>query len=414
MAPSTRILSTALALLLGGSAFAQGHDRWHQQFRVRYWNPVASNDWVNLDLADLNGDGQPELLHGDPNWHPGGSRVDTGRVVILDGVTGDVLFERLGVQTGAKYGWKAKFIQDLDGDGTTDFAVLDQRGFRDYLHFYSGATFQAIGREAGYPDFVDFISAGDHDGDGMAEIVAVRNNLAVGPAMELLDGATGAVLKRKEISDVSIGLTRLGDLDGDGLPEIGAYRPGFPLGDEDSEILRGTNLRALPMFAAGVADSRLLADAGDVDGDGTPDILAGDQYADYNAISDSGLVQVVSGADGSILKVHHGFTGDQVGSILAKLGDVDGDGLGDYLIGSARMSFGSGYGQQAASVQLIDGATHAVEESFFARTDRLDGARTVAVDPATATEGPSFAVVDPRRSTFRPMVTRLYLFTYGP
>lgn len=414
MAPSTRILSTALALLLGGSAFAQGHDRWHQQFRVRFWNPVSSNDWVSLDLADLNGDGQPELLHGDPNWHAGGSRLDTGRVVILDGVTGDVLFERLGSQSSARYGFKAKFVEDMDGDGITDFAVLDQRSFRDYLHFYSGATFQSIGRDLGYPDFVDFVSAGDHDGDGIAEIVAVRNNLAVGPAMEILDGATGAVLKRRMIPDVSVGLARLGDLDGDGIPEIGAYRSYFGWGAEDlTEVLRGTNLRALPRFAPALETSLLLADAGDVDGDGTPDILAGDQYESHNGIIGSGLVQVVSGADGSILHTHHGYTGDRVGGILAKLGDVDGDGSGDYMIGSTFMSHGSGYGHQAASVQLIDGTTHAIEEQFFARTNRLDGARTVVVDPATATDGPTFAVVDPRKSSFRPMVTRLYLFTLG-
>lgn len=416
MAPFTRILFTSLCLLLlGGSAYAQGHDRWHQQFRVRFWNPVTSNDWVSLDLADLNGDGQPELLHGDPYWHAGGARSETGRVVVLDGVTGDVLFERLGSQSYARFGFKAKFMEDMDGDGVTDFAVLDQRNFRDYLHFFSGATFQSIGRDLGYPDFVDFVSAGDHTGDGIAEIVAVRNNLAVGPAMELLDGAHGAVLKRRLISDVSVGLARLGDLDGDGLPEIGAYRNSLFGGAENpTEVLRGTNLRALPMFAHAIETTSLLADAGDVDGDGIPDILAGDQYGYHNGIDSSGIAKVVSGADGSVLKTHYGYANDRVGGILGKLGDVDGDGFGDYMVGSRFMSFGLGYGHHAGSVHLISGATHTSMEQFYARSTRLDGARTVVVDPATAIDGPTFAVVDPRRSSFRPMVTRLYLFTYGP
>lgn len=417
MALNPHLCLTLAVFSMGTSTLCAqgGHDRWHQQFRVRYWNPVASNDWVNLDLADLNGDGQPELLHGDPYWHAGGRRSETGRVVVLDGATGDVLFQRLGSQSFANYGWKARFMEDMDGDGVMDFAILDQRNFRDYLHFYSGATFQSIGRENGYPDFVDFVSAGDHNGDGRAEFVAVRNNLAVGPALELLDGADGSVLKRRLIPDVSVGLSRLGDLDGDGLPEIGAYRPGFGWGVEDkTEVLRPTNLRALPMFAPALETCRLLADAGDVDGDGVPDILAGDQFASHDFISHSGIAKVVSGADGTVLALHHGYTGDQVGSILAKLGDVDADGFDDYMVGSARMSFGSGYGQEAASVQMVSGATHTEQAHFFARTNNLDGARTVAASPASATHGPSFAVIDPRRPTFRPMVTRLFLFTYGP
>ncbi|MGB0953117.1 MAG: FG-GAP repeat domain-containing protein [Planctomycetota bacterium] len=413
MAPTKRYLFTFLSLLVGGSAFAQGHDRWHQTFRIEIRNQVVSNDWVNLDLADLNGDGQPELLYADPYWHAGGARGETGRVMIRDGADGTLLFQQLGLQSYARYGTKARFIDDIDGDGVTDFVVTDQRSFNDYLYLYSGATFQRINREFGFPDFIDVISVGDHTGDGITELVAVRSNYAVGPALEMLDGATGDVLKRRELEDVSYSLARLGDLDGDGHPEIGFFRSFILWGDEESSILRGTNLRPLPLFSGEVGRSTRIADAGDVDGDGVPDILAGDQYFDHAGIDGSGIAKVVSGTDGSLLALHYGAASDFVGSILGKLGDVDGDGFGDYMIGSSRMTYDYGYGNHAGSVAIISGATHTEQSRFYAQADNAHSARMVVASPATATDGPTFGVVEPTYSIFQPMITRLSLFTYG-
>lgn len=410
-----RILIPLALFLSASSLLAQGHDRWHQQFRVRMWNPVSSNDWVQLDLADVNGDGEPDLLYGDPQFHDGGNRFDVGRVIVLDGVTGNLLFEVVGTLRGGLLGTKARFLEDIDGDGVADIAVTDRQIGKNFLHLYSGATFQKLNRRLGFPDFVDVISVGDHTGDGRAELAAVRNNRAVGPALEILDGATGDVLKRRSIPDVSVGLTRLGDLDGDGLPEIGSFRPYSSLGDPDQcEVLRGTNLRPLPMFSAEMYHATLLADAGDVNADGIPDILVGDSWNHTNGVYFSGEAKVVSGADGSLIAHHVGFTGDQVGSLLHGMGDVDHDGHDDYLVGSKYMSYGDGLGTHAASVRMYSGSDHSEQDRFFARSRRTIADRSIAVSPATATDGPTFAVVDPKRNTFRPMVTRLYLFTYGP
>lgn len=412
----TRFFLPFAALLLASHAFAQGHDRWHQQFRVRMWNPVATNDIVHLDLADITGDGQPDLLYGDPSFHSGGSRFDVGRVMVLDGVTGDLVFEEVGTQRGGKLGSRATFLEDIDGDGVADIAMTDRRLGDYHLHLFSGATGQRLLRDFGHADFQDVISVGDHTGDGLAELAAARIHQDGGHMLDLLDGATGAILERQVISEAFyLNLTRLGDLDGDGLPEIGAYRPfSTPSNPVQCEVLRGTNLRSLPLYNAEMHHANLLADAGDVDADGVSDILVGDRYSSVNGVTYTGEAKVVSGADASLIVHHVGRSGDYLGSLLQGLGDVDHDGHADYLVGSRSLAVGNGFGPHTAELRMYSGTDHSQQARFFARVNHARGERTVVVDPATATDGPTFAVIDPKQRVFRPMITRLYLFTYGP
>ncbi|MGB0953116.1 MAG: FG-GAP repeat domain-containing protein [Planctomycetota bacterium] len=416
MKSSIRILLPLTALLLAGSLSAQGHDRWHQQFRVRIWNPVATNDIVHLDLADITGDGEPDLLYADPSYHSGGSRFDVGRVIVLDGVSGTPVFEQVGALRGGKLGTRARFLEDLDGDGVSDIAMTARSLGDDILHLFSGATGQRIGRELGYADCLDIISVGDHTGDGKAELVIARDNRATGHVLELVDGANGSVLKRRPVTEAFyINLVRLGDLDGDGLPEIGTYRP-FSTAETpvQCEVLRGTNLRPLPMFTPEMTHATLLADAGDVDADGIPDILVGDYLTSSGSRFYHGELKVLSGATAAVLAHHVGLSGDRVGGLAKGLGDVNHDGHADYLVGSKVMDRGNGHGQHLSELRIISGIDHSKQDRFFARGNNANGDRTIAVSPATATDGPTFGVIDPKQRVFRPMITRLYLFTYGP
>jgi hypothetical protein len=76
--------------------------------------------------------------------------------------------------------------------------------------------------------------------------------------------------------------------------------------------------------------------AGDVDADGTPDVIAG--------APGRGRAFVYSGADGAILRELEGQASEAFGQTVSDLGDLDGDGHADVLVGAPLGSAGGSAG----------------------------------------------------------------------
>src|SRR5215217_8089356 len=89
-----------------------------------------------------------------------------------------------------------------------------------------------------------------------------------------------------------------------------------------------------------------VAALGDVNGDGVNDMAIGAPLADANSRTDSGSVYVVYGRDGLAartnlatlgtagVRIDGAAAGDRLGSWIANAGDVDGDGRDDLLAGA--------------------------------------------------------------------------------
>jgi hypothetical protein len=85
--------------------------------------------------------------------------------------------------------------------------------------------------------------------------------------------------------------------------------------------------------AAGDGCGSSVASAGDVDGDGTNDIVVGHYGAPGGSYA--GRVRVYSGATGAVLfTLEGGAPGDQFGASVDGAGDVNGDGFADIIVGA--------------------------------------------------------------------------------
>jgi len=131
-----------------------------------------------------------------------------------------------------------------------------------------------------------------------------------------------------------------------------------------------------------------VSGAGDVDGDGFPDLIVGSPFADPSGLSGAGSAFVYSGADGSQLFRFDGMAvGDQLGKSVSGAGDVNGDGFADLIVGAPR-AVTSG-GSFAGSAFVYSGADGSQLFRFdgSVTSDELGG----AVSGAGDVDGDGFA-----------------------
>lgn len=295
--------------------------------------------------GDWNGDGFADCLVAAPGQ--GG----TGAVHLLSGPTGTVLLSITGAAAGDHFGDSVATIGDVDGDGLPEIVVgvasADVSGLTDAgaVELRSGATgallWQFPGNDADGQLGRAVARTGDVDGDGVDEVLAAAP-LADTPGgawagrVWLLSGASGSVLRTYEGSVPNRNLGRsvagLGDLDGDGVEDYGIGAIGNPSTLFVHSGATGTVLYTFDGDQSYDQTGASLAGAGDLDGDGVPDILVGSPNTTVSGNKyGAGAVHVLSGRTGVRMGVFYGNARyDSVGYAVAVIGDVDGDGRDDF------------------------------------------------------------------------------------
>ncbi|HEY8503438.1 MAG TPA: VCBS repeat-containing protein [Gemmataceae bacterium] len=285
--PPTRANRYAVGAGFGGGPVVQVYDASNGQLLYSFlaFDPSFTGG-VRVAVADVNGDGVPDVIAG---TGPGAPTL----VRVFDGATqGQV--ELFSVQpfepsfTGGVY----VAAGDLDGDGKADVVITPDEGGGPRVRVFRGGDFAQINDFFGIEDLAFRGGAraalADVNGDGVADLL-VAAGFGGGPRIAVFDGRFLGGEPVKLFGDFFVFENTLrngvfisgGDLDGDGFAEVIAG--GGPGGGPRIFALSGRSLVqdgsqfAVANFFAGDVNNRggIRPAVKNADGDNRADLFVG-------------------------------------------------------------------------------------------------------------------------------------------
>jgi hypothetical protein len=378
-------------------------------FDIFYGSPdgltTAGRSWVwgdqvNSQLGfavstagDVNGDGYSDVLAGAPGYDSGG-KTDNGRVYLYYGSASGLNQNEPTILSGGAagesyeyYGMTVSTAGDVNGDGYSDviIGVPYRNGtgvLKGYVFVYHGApsglntsiAWYIIGNEDYGRLGNSVATAGDVNSDGYADILIgqamfdgagtdqgrallwLGGGNGLGPFADTISSADWQAVLEFNNSQFGYSLATAGDVNGDGYSDVIVGAP-FYSGEHDGEgqvrVFHGgpDNLSNTAGWSntGQFTDINLgfsVASAGDINGDGYADVIAGAPYYDSSA-ADQGMVFVwhgsLSGLDPSLANwwAFGGQTDARLGYSVDSAGDVNGDGYDDIIAGAPFFNNGS-------------------------------------------------------------------------
>jgi len=351
------------------------------EFWVGAVGPSVSVDTSWGTTLDVNSDGYADFAVAAPGADAvgqvlvtlgGPGALDAGVAESADAGIGPALT----ADGGAAFGTSLASAGDVNGDGFADLivgapAVASSTGA---VYLFLGGTSGLSttpttlgGMNVGDAFGSSVASAGDVNGDGYCDVMISAPDAAGGrgKVYVYLGSASGlgtspTIFEGGTTSTVlGIAVASAGDVNGDGFGDVLIASTGSPSGASSVSLHTGSSSglsSGIPLVdpetAVPDADGfgHSIAGAGDVNGDGYADVVIGAPFGTCNAGSEFGCVYVYVGASNagtSGLSLLATIPGPQsssyFGSSVAGAGDVNGDGLGDIVVGAPQANSGQGY-----------------------------------------------------------------------
>lgn len=212
------------------------------------------------------------------------------------------------------------------------------------------------------------IAGADLDADGVTDLISGAG-AGLTPQVVVTSGRDGHEIHSFFAFDPSfLGgvFVAAGDVNGDGVPDViagageGSTGGHVKVFDGRDGGVISSFLAFAPSYSGGVRVA-----VGDVNGDGYADIVTG------TGEGVAGQVKVFSGANGSVLRSFFAYSAGFTGGIRVATGDVNGDGQADIITGA-------GGGASGPHVKVFDGKSGDVLRSFLAFDAGFTGGVSVA------------------------------------
>lgn len=268
---------------------------------------------------DMDGDGLSDVFIAAPGQEimQSGQSVRRGMISVRSPRSGKEITRFLGAAAGAAFAWHQSFIEDLNGDGVPEIIAGETGNYPvRLLDGKSGALLQSYGDARPEGTFGWFVvPIADMDGDGKQDVLISAPSWVAREKTYLQSGAVflyGSLSGKRlhayygpsHFAMFGESIDALPDLDGDGKPELVVSISNDPEGKGAAVVLSAVDGRQIHRFVGtekGEMYGRMVANVGDIDGDGVADIAIGAPHATVDGKTLAGRFDLRSGKTGQIL-----------------------------------------------------------------------------------------------------------------
>ena len=317
-----------------GSAYAAQHDPEHA---FEWLQRAAATH--RYDMTEINDDAGLAELRADPRFKALLPRPADFEQPFVEPVK--IIREWRGEAAGDQFGWIARNIGDVDGDGVNDIVTSapthgagNSNAGRIYVYSVgSGRLLWTADGQAGDQLGTGVEAAGDTNRDGIPDVVASGPSGA--GVAHIYSGRDGRVLQTltSPSADESFGnhISGAGDVNGDGYADVIVGSPG-----KEGE----SKVPGHAYVYSGKDGSLLLSLSGERPGDGFGSTVAGDAEGRQHVLvvgapgagpAHHGRIYVYEGWPAKLkFTIDADNTGNRLGYMFVSVpGDMDGDGVPD-------------------------------------------------------------------------------------